>query len=178
MPINEYLNQLEGKGKRHVLLIVTPKGMYPTQFSRSEYYDLENAILKSPKSYIDLYEDDEPEIMQFTAFRLFLKPVICDSERLYDKSVSKVRRLKRDEIVSFIVAKQFFNTVPYGEQIEEEAISAGLITAKEFLEKYPLDKFEFASVKLGKDSNEANVFIKLNLKNESDNYYFDYVYVR
>lgn len=174
----QYLNQLEGQNKRHVLFIVTPKGEYPTQFSRAEYFNLENSILKEPKSYIEMYEEDVPEIMQFTAFRLFLKPVICDNERIYDRSIIKLKRLKEDEITSFIVAKHFFDTVPYSKKSEGEAINDGLIQAKEFLEKYPVSKFEFASVKLGKDSEEANVFIKLDLKNDSDDYYFDYVYVR
>jgi hypothetical protein len=48
---------------------------------------------------------------------------------------------------------------------------------EEFIKKYSLDQFEFASVALGKDSDEANVLIKLNFKNGNDNYYFDYVYV-
>lgn len=178
MSIDWYLDQLEGQNKRHVLLVVTPKGEYPTQFSRGEYYNLENSILEKPKSYIELYEEDEPEIMQFTAFRLFLKSVICDNERIHDRSIIKLKRLKKEGITSFIVAKHFFDTVPYSEKTQEKAISDGLKQAEDFLEKYPTSKFEFATVKLGKDSDEANVFIKLDLKKDSDDYYFDYVYVR
>lgn len=177
MAIMQYLDQLEGQNKRHVLLIVTPKGEYPTQFSRAEYYNLENSILEKPKSYIEMYEEDEPEIMQFTAFRMFLRPVICDKKLLHNKSLTKVKRVKKEEVISFIVAKHYYNTVPYGEKLEEEAISEGVLQAEKFLKKYPIEKFEFASVKLGKDSEEANVFIKLDLQNVSKDYYFDYVYV-
>ncbi len=176
--IDHYLGQLEGRGKRHVLLIATPKGEYPNQFSGSKYLNLEQAILENPKSYINLFEEDEPEIMQFTAFRLFLKPVICDKKLLHNKSLAKVKRMKKEEIVSFIVAEHFYDTVPHGEKTEEESIEFGLEKANAFLEKYPYEQYEFASVELGKDSDEANVFIKLDVKNESDNYYFDYVYVR
>lgn len=177
MSIIKYLNQLEGRNKRHVLLIVTPKNEYPTQFSRAEYSEIEKSILKKPESYIDLYEEGIPEIMQFTAFRLFIKPVICDKERLYDRSITKVKRLDEDRIVSFIVAKHFYDTVPHGEKSEEEAIKYGWGQAQKFLNKYPINKFEFASVELEKDSDEANVFIKLDFKKESEKYYFDYVYV-
>ncbi|MDC7770350.1 hypothetical protein POL88_15590 [Priestia megaterium] len=178
MKINDYLNKLEGKsGKRHVLLIVTPKGKYPNQFAE-EYYELENEILAKPKSYMDLYEENEDEIMQYAAFRLFLKPIICDNYRLYDRSTTKVKRMNRDEIISFIVTKHFYDTVPSSEKTEEEAIKEGVVQAEVLLKQYPLENFEFASVKLGKDSDEANVFIKLDFKNESNNYYFDYVYIR
>lgn len=176
MTIRKYLDQLEGESKRHVLLIVTPKGAYPTQYSR-EYYELEQAILENPKSYIELFEDSVPEIMQFTAFRLFLKSIICDNEQLSAQSITHVRRLDEAEITSFIVAKHYYDTVRYGEKLEEDAISHGLVQATEFLERYPVEKFEFGSVELGKDSNAANVLINLNLKNNSDTYYFDYVYV-
>ncbi|MGG0569759.1 hypothetical protein ABE033_13750 [Priestia megaterium] len=177
MRINDYLNKLEGKsGKRHVLLIVTPKDNYPDQFSE-EYYELENTILAKPKSYIDLYGENENEIMQYVAFRLFLKPVICDNYRLYDRSKTKIKRMNKDEITSFIVAKHFYDTVPSSKKTEEEAITEGLLQADALLKQYPFKNFEFASVKLGKDSDEANVLIKLDFKNKSDNYYFDYVYV-
>lgn len=39
MLITNYLENLVGEGKRHVLMIVTPKGSYPTQFSRDELRD-------------------------------------------------------------------------------------------------------------------------------------------
>ncbi|WP_391123523.1 hypothetical protein [Psychrobacillus sp. L3] len=176
MTIRKYLDQLEGKSKRHVLLIVTPKDEYPTQYS-NEYCELEQSILEKPKTYIELFEDGVPEIMQFTAFRLFIKPLICDKEQLSVKSTAHVRRLNEDEITSFIVVKHFYDTVRYGEKLEEDAISHGLVLATEFLENYPINKFEFATVALGKDTDEANVLINLDLKNKSDAYYFDHVYV-
>ncbi|MED3888279.1 hypothetical protein [Priestia aryabhattai] len=177
MGINDYLNKLEGKsGKRHVLLIVTPKGSYPDQFSE-EYLELENAVLAKPKSYIDLYGENEDEIMQYVAFRLFLKSAICDTYRLYDRSTTRVKRMNRNEITSFIVAKHFYDTVPSSKKTEEVAIADGLLQAEDLLKQYPFESFEFASVKLDKDSDEANVFIKLDFKNESNNYYFNYVYI-
>lgn len=177
MKIGQYLSKLEGNNKRHVLLVVTPKGAYPTQYSYEEYYHLEKAILEKPKSYIDLYEEDEPEIMQFAAFRIFLKPIICDAERLYDKSLNRVKRLNKEEITSYFIARHFYDTVPYGEKNEEDAIIDGKTQFEKFIEKYPLDKFEFASVELSKDSTEANILIKINFKNQDKNFYFDYVYV-
>ncbi|MGD6879283.1 hypothetical protein [Bacillus infantis] len=177
MAIDDYLSKLAGEsGKRHVLLIVTPRGNYPNQFDE-EYYDLEKAVLNKPKSYIDIYEENEDEIMQYVAFRLFLKSAICDYYRLYDRSTTKVKRISQDEIISFIVAKHFYNTVPSGEKTEEEAIGEGILQAESFLDQFPYTDFEFASVKLGKDSDEANVLIKLDFKNESDEYYFDHVYI-
>lgn len=177
MAIQKYLEKLEGEGKRHVLMIVTPKGSYPTQFSRDDYTSLENAILDKPNAYIDLFEQDVAEIMQFTAFRLFLKPIICDKERLFDNSITMVNRLKKDQIISFFVTKHFYDNVPSGKLTEEEAINEGLTLAEQFLVKYPVNNFEFASVKLGKDSDEANILIKLDFKNDSNQYYFDYVYI-
>ncbi|MCR8633482.1 hypothetical protein [Paenibacillus radicis (ex Xue et al. 2023)] len=176
--INTYLDKLEGTGKRHVLLIVTPRDEYPINFLDEKYYMLEQAILENPKSYIGIYDQDEKEIMQYTAFRLFLRPVICDKYSLVYKETTKVKRLNEKEIISYFVTKHFYDTVPFGEKSEEEAIKEGKIQAKEFLENHTLDEYEFASVKLGKDSNEANTLIKLNFKNENENYYFDYVYVR
>lgn len=177
MEINNYLNKLEGNsGKRHVLLIVTPKDKYPNQFD-AEYYELESSVLAKPKSYINLYEEDEAEIMQYVAFRLFLKSVICDNYRLYDRSITRVHRMNRDEIISFIVAKHFYDTVPSGKKTEEEAIKEGILQAEAFLKQYPVEHFEFASVKLRKDSDEANVLIQMDFINNTDNFYFDYVYV-
>lgn len=103
--------------------------------------------------------------MQFTAFRLFIKPLICDKEQLSVKSTAHVRRLNEDEITSFIVERHFYDTVRYVEKFEEDAIS-GLV-----------NKFEFATVALEKDSDDANVLINLDLKSNSDAYYFGYVYV-
>lgn len=177
MEIEKYLDKLVGEGKRHVLMIVTPKGSYPTQFSRDDYTRLENAILDKPNSYIDLFEQEVPEIMQFTAFRLFLKPIICDKERLYDNSLTMVNRLKKDQITSFFVTKYYYDNVPSGKLTEEEAINEGLILAEQFLVKYPINNFDFASVKLGKDSDEANILIKLDFKNDSNEHYFEYVYI-
>lgn len=177
MKIDNYLNKLEGKtGKRHVLLIITPKDNYPNQFDE-EYFVLENAVLANPKSYIDIYEENEAEIMQYVAFRLFIKSIICDNYRLYNRSTTRVKRINRDEIISFLVAKHFYNTVPSGLKTEEEAIEEGLLQAEDFLKRYPIENFEFASVSLEKHSNEADILNKLDFKNESDNYYFDYVYV-
>lgn len=177
MEISNFLSKLEGeRGKRHVLLIVTPKDRFPNQFD-NEYYDLESAILAKPKSYIDIYEEDEAEIMQYVAFRLFLKDTICDNYSLYNSTTTRVKRLNRDGIMSFIVAKHFYDTVRSGEKTEEEAIQEGLVQAEEFLGRFPYEKFDFASVKLTKDSDEANVLIKLDFKNDSNHYYFDYVYV-
>ncbi|WP_430788395.1 hypothetical protein VBD025_00860 [Virgibacillus flavescens] len=177
--ITNYINKLEGKGKRHVLLIITPKGEYPNQFSRREFQNLENAILEKPKSYISLFEDDENEIMEYAAFRLFLKPVICDNYRLHDKSTIKLKRLNEEEIKSFTITKHFYETVPYGKKKEQEAINDGIKKAEQFKKDFPIDNYEFASVKLDKNSDEANIFIDLNLKsNKNDkDIYFDFIYV-
>ncbi|WP_112181635.1 hypothetical protein [Paraliobacillus zengyii] len=175
--INKYIDCLEGKGKRHVLLIVTPRGSYPNQFSHSEYDGIESAILENPKSYISLFEEDEDEIMQYAAFRLYIKPVICDKYQLYDKSTLKLKRMKEKEIESFIITKHFYNTVPSSKENEEEAIRNGIKKAEDFKNKFPIENFEFATVELGKDSNEANVFIDLDFTNKNNNIHFDYIYV-
>lgn len=177
MLYEEYLNLLNVKGKKHLLLIATPKGEYPNQYS-NEYFDLETSLLANPDSYIDLFEEGKKEIMQYVAFRLYLKSFICDDYRLQYKTTEKLKRFSKDQVESFFVVKEFFNTFPNEEKEEIDAINDGLSYAKTFFEKYPFDKFEFATVQLGKDSDEANVFLKLDLKNDSNNYYFDYVYVR
>lgn len=176
MVIMDYLDKLEGTSKRHVLLIVTPKDNYPNQFDK-EYYALEKTILAKPKSYIDIFEEEEAEIMQYVAFRLFLKEIICDNYRLYDRSTQRVKRMSRDEIISFNVAKHFYEAVPSGEKTEEEAIKEGVLQAEDFLKQYSFEDYEFATVSLEKDSDEANLITKLDFRNESDNFYFDYVYV-
>lgn len=177
MKINHYLSKLEGEGKRHVLIIVTPKNEYPDHILDNRFYNLEQSILKKPKSYIDIYEENQNEIMQYVAFRLFLSSVICDRYSLVNRITTKIKRLNEKEIISFFVAKYFYDTVPSGKKKEEEAVDEGEIQAEEFLAKYPFDKFEYASVELGKDSDEANVLIKLDFHNQNNNYYFDYVYV-
>lgn len=177
MTIDNYIDKLEGEGKRHVLLIVTPKDKYPDQFFDNRFYNLEQAVLKNSNSYTNIYEENQNEIMQYVALRLFLRPVICDKYSVRNRTITKIKRLSEREIISFFVAKHFYETVLFGEKNEEEAINDGKIQAKEFLEKYPLDNFEFASVRLTKDSDKANVLIKLDFENKNKNYYFDYVYV-
>lgn len=177
MKILNYLSKLEGKNKRHVLLIITPKGEYPNQFSNEQFYSLEKAILNKPKSYSYIYNENENEIMQYVAFRLFLKPVICDNYSLVNKTTTKVKRINEEGIRSFFVAKSFYDTVPFGKKTEKEAIDYGLSHSNNFLKRFPLDKFDYASVALTKDSNEANTLILLDFKNKSNSYYFDYVYV-
>ncbi|MGD6781345.1 hypothetical protein ACQCT3_18085 [Sutcliffiella horikoshii] len=176
--ITQYIDKLEGRSKRHVLMIITPKGDYPTQFMNSSYEQLERSVLKNPDSYISLFEDDIPEVMQYVAFRLFLKPVICDKKYLHNNTVEKNKRMKKEDITAFVVTKYFYDTVPYGKKTEDEAINEGLVIAKDFLKKYPTEEFEYATVHLEKDSNGANVFIKLDFSLENDNYVLDYIYVR
>lgn len=178
MSIHDYLDRLEGKSKRHVLLIVTPKDKYPINFLEEDYYSLERAILQTPKAYMSLYGDDPNEIMQYVAFREYLRPLICDKYHMANKKTEKVKRLRKEDIVSFIVAKHFFDTVPSSQKKEEEAITDGLSLAEEFLLKFPLSKFEHTSVKVGKDSTEANVLIEISFENRINNYYFDHVYIR
>ena len=176
--ITSFIDRLEGKGKRHVLLIVTPKGNYPNQFSGKEYDKLEYSILLNPKSFISLFEEGEKEIMQYVAFRLFLKPVICDSYRLYNKQTIKLKRMGLEEIESFMVTKRFYSTVPYNEETEQEAINIGVNEFKHFIRKYPFEQFEFATVYLDKDSEEANLIPGIDFTNKNKNeIYFDYVYV-
>lgn len=177
MEIESYLGNLEGNHKRHVLLIMTPKDKYPNQFSYDEYFNLEESILDKPKSYVGIYDKNQDEIMQYVAFRLFLKSKVCDRYSLSNKMMAKVRRINREGIISFFVVKSFYDTVPSGEKKQKEAIDYGLTKGKEFLKRFPLDKFEYVSVALDKDSNEANVLISLDFTNQSDKYYFDYVYV-
>lgn len=175
--IRKYLDRLEGRGKRHVLMIVTPRGEYPTQFMDKEYIDLEYSVLKYPENYIPLFEEGVPEIMRYAAFRLFIKPIICDHESLRDKSVTKLKRMNTDDIVSFVVAKHYYETVPFSEKTKEDAIEHGINLADNLLNKYPQDQFEFATVHLGKDSDQANVFINLEFNYDDDSYLLDYVYV-
>ncbi|NFA59473.1 hypothetical protein K8O96_12055 [Clostridium sporogenes] len=177
MKIESYLEKLEGNSKRHVLLIMTPKDEYPNQFSYDEYFNLEESILDKPKSYVGIYDKNQDEIMQYVVFRLFLKPMICDKYRLSNRTITKVKRIKKEEIVSFFVAKSFYDTVPSGEKTQDEAIDYGITKGEEFLKEFPLDKFEYASVALDKDSDEANTLISLDFTNKNDKYYFDYVYV-
>lgn len=146
MGIMKYLDQLEGNSKRYVLLIIAPKEKYPIQIIDDLFYKLENSILEKPKSYISIYGEDPNEMMQYVAFRQYLSPVICDKYSLSNRSKTKLKRLNEKEIISFLVAKRFYDTVPYGEKTEEEAIREGKTNAEGFLVKYPLSQFEHASV--------------------------------
>jgi hypothetical protein len=178
LSIHNYIDRLEGKSKRHVLLIVTPKDKYPINFLEEDYYSLEKSILQTPKEYMSLYHDDPNEIMQYVAFREYLRPLICDKYNMAYRTIEKIRRLRKEDIISFIVTKHFFDTVPSSLKKEEVAITDGLSLAEDFLKKFPLDKFEHTSVKVGKDSTEANVLIDISFENKSNDYYFDHVYVR
>jgi hypothetical protein len=178
MSIYDYLDKLEGKSKRHMLLIVTPKDKYPINFLEEEYYLLEKSILQKPKGYMSLYGDDPNEIMQYVAFRQYLRPLICDKYDMVYKKNDKIKRAKKEEITSFIVTKHFFDNVPSGLKTEDAAISDGLNLAKDFISKFPLSRFEHVLVKVRKDSNEANVLIDISFENKTEDYYFDHVYIR
>ncbi|GIO88550.1 hypothetical protein J25TS5_54820 [Paenibacillus faecis] len=178
MSIDQYLDRLEGSSKRHILLIVAPKGKYPINFLDEDYHSFERSILQNPKEYISLYGDDPNEIMQYVAFREYIRPLICDKYSLVYNTKEKVRRATKEEITSFIVAKSFFDSVPSGLKTEEESIEDGLTQAYDFLNKFSLERFEHTLVKLGKDSDEANVVINISLKNNTDEYYFERVHIR
>jgi hypothetical protein len=178
MQINHYLNHLEVVGKKHILLIVTPKDEYPITLLDNKFYRLEQSVLENPKSFISIYEEGQNEIMQYAAFRLFVSPVICDKYNIEDRGLRKVKRLEYKGIVSFFVIKHFYDTVPYGEKNEEDAINGGQAKAAEFLQTHPLPKYEYACVTLQKDSNEANVILDLTFKQESEDYYLGRVYAR
>ncbi|MEK4188091.1 hypothetical protein [Paenibacillus sp. FSL L8-0494] len=177
MSIHDYLDRLEGNSKRHILLIVTPKEKYPINFLDENYYSLENSILQTPKEYMSLYGDDPNEIMHYVAFREYLRPVISDKYSVAYQTTDKIKRSRKEEIISFIVAKHFYDNVPSGTKKEDAAISDGLILADDFLSKFPLNKFEHVLVKVGKNSDEANVLIDISFQNRNDDYYFDHVYI-
>lgn len=177
MDIYKYIDSLEGNSKRHILLVVTPKDKYPINFLEEAYFSLEKAILKNPKEYMSLYGDDPNEIMQFVTFRHYIRPVICDKYSVRYKTTERVHRGTKDELVSFIVAKHYYQNVPNGSMTVEESIEQGLILANEFLSKYPHNKFEHALIKLDKDSNEANSLINISFASGTDSYFFDQVYI-
>ena len=178
MGIHQYLDKLEGNSKRHVLLIVAPKEKYPINLLEEEYYALERSILKNPRECISLYGDDPNEIMQYVAFRLYIRPIICDKYSMSNNRTDKFKRAKKEEITSFIITKHFFNTVPTSLLSEEESIIEGLTLAKDFLDKFPIDRYEHVLVKVGKDSDEANILIDISFENNNEDYYFDRVYIR
>lgn len=174
MEIESYISQLGGNGKRPVLLIVTPKNEYPKYLSDERYNNFEKAILKNPKSYTYIFEENEKEIMQYVGFRYFLKPAICE---YHNGLAENLKKLNEKDVINFFIAKHFFATVPFGEKSEEEAIKYGKELGGKFIDKFPINKFEYTSTFFVKDSEQYNMLMKLDFNNQNINYYFDYVYI-
>ncbi|MFF2291200.1 hypothetical protein [Peribacillus butanolivorans] len=73
------------------------------------------------------------------------------------KVTTQIKRLDEEEIKSHFVIRKFFTTVPYSELEESEAIVQGLSESLDFISKYPLDDYEYASVAIPKNNDEINV---------------------
>ncbi|WP_339307656.1 hypothetical protein [Paenibacillus sp. FSL R5-0519] len=176
MDIQNYLDSLNSSGKHHLILVVAPKGEFPTDIIDQKYLMFEKSILKNPKSYIGLYENELDEIMQFTAFRIFLKDEVTDHYNLPYSTVEGKKRATSEEVLNFFVVKEFYNHVPHGNKSEEDAITEGTESGREFLKKYNNDEYEYVITSLGKHSNAANVLLDINFSS-NEAYHFDKVYI-
>lgn len=174
MKIESYISHFGGNGKRPVLLIVTPKNEYPKYLSDERYNNFERAILKNPKSYTYIFEENENEIMQYVGFRHFIKPAICN---YYNRPAENLKKLNEKDVINFFIVKHFYETVPFGLKVEDEAIESGRELGNKFIDKFPIDKFEYASTFFIKDSDECNLLMKLDFNYQNSDYYFDYVYI-
>lgn len=177
MRIDEYIDNLQVQGKKHIVMIVTPKDEYPDNFIDVKYHKFEKGILKNPLSYISLYDSGQSEIMQYTAFRIFVKPVICDKYSIRYRTTEKLRRLNEKGIRSFFVVQRFYESVPSGTRTEAESINEGNNRSLDFIAKHPLEHFEYGFAIIEKDSNEANVLMDIDFNGENEGYYFAPVYV-
>ncbi|MEM4994912.1 hypothetical protein WKH56_20320 [Priestia sp. SB1] len=136
MSITTYMGKLGIDRKCYPLLTVTPKGEYPTKSYGEKMNQFAKEVLFEHDYYIGLFNPDRKEILQDVFFREYTIPLIGRSDEDDFHSASKTK------IESYFVVKKFYETVPHSELSEEQAIEQGKQDAKEFIKRYPSDKYD------------------------------------
>ncbi|MFA1510001.1 hypothetical protein ACDN41_12295 [Priestia aryabhattai] len=150
MTITTYMNKLGIDRKCYPLLAVTPKGEYPTKSYGAKMNQFTNQILSNQDHYIGLFNQDRKEILQDVFFKEYTVPLIgCNDE-------SPFTNASKTKIESYFIVKKFYETVPHSELSEEQAIEQGKQDAKEFIKRYPSDKYDIGITiaKRGEDGAE------------------------
>lgn len=174
MKLEDYIDMFNAPGKRFYLLTVTPTGSYPKRFDSKGF---EHFILKSPKSYLYIYEPDSPEMMHQAAFKFFILPLISDKYDMIHREDKPVKRLNKKEILAYFVLEEFYDKVPSGKLSEEEAIKIGKQNAEKFILAHPLEDFEYGFISISKNDDEVQTLMQIDFVKDNTNYIFKYVYV-
>ncbi|MFV8519303.1 hypothetical protein [Bacillus sp. SBS7] len=176
MEIRKYLETLGVDGKRFVLLTITPKGKYPTQFQDEDYSMFLNNILRDKESYLGIYEPENKEMMGYVAFTLFTQPLICDKYELPYQTTKRRPRATTKEIEAFLVLKEFYKYVPSEKMNEKEAIAKGIELSKEFLDRFDKENLDCVITVAERHQTGVDILNDLTFNQSNDKYYFDYVY--
>jgi hypothetical protein len=177
LDIQKYLNKFDANEKCFLLLTIAPKNHYPLKSYGDEFENYVEHIFQGEDKYIGLFDPDRKEILQDVAFKIYTMPLIGDSYDIRSKHTNKVKRATKEDIEAFVIIQEFFNTVPYGELKEVEAIAQGMQKAEDFLNKFSLTDHEITITKHGRHEDGTQSLIKMEF-NCSNGYYFDTVYVR
>lgn len=175
MKIDKYLSLFKIDSKCFLLLTITPKGEYPSKSYGDKFDKFVRNIFNGNEKYIGIFDTSRKEVLQDVAFKLFTMPLIGDTYNIVDQTTIKVPRASEKNIEAFIILKEFYNSVPYGDLSEDDAIEIGLEKAKEFLVRFPSDKYDITITKHSRNEDGVQQLIDMEF-NFSQGYYFDKVY--
>lgn len=176
MIITKYMDAIGIDRKCFVALVVAPKGLYPTKSYGAEFDQFADNVLNKKSGYINLFEEGRPEIMQDVAFKLFTVPLIGDSYDLPNMQTIKRPRATAQDIENYFIVKTFYNTVPYEELSEEQAIKKGKEAAAKFLEKYLPEELEIVVTTLGRHEVGTQILKDMSFARDHEQYLFDFFY--
>ncbi|WP_199614428.1 hypothetical protein [Paenibacillus alkalitolerans] len=174
--IQKYLDTVNVEGKSFVFCVIAPKGKYPLKSFGKEFDNYASQVFGGKEKYISLFEQGRPEILQDVAFKIYTLPLIGDSYSVGQRETIEEKRATKDQMEAFIVVKEFYNTVPYGELIEEEAIKQGLEKAKDFIKRYPKEKYDVVIKKVRRHDDGAQILIDMEFDRDNKEYVFDFCY--
>lgn len=176
MKIDKYLDTFQTDSKCFLLLSITPKDKYPLKSYGDEFDNFVKNIFNNKEKYIGIFDSKRKEILQDVAFKLFTMPLIGDTYDLPNSITIKAPRATKEKLQAFIILKEFFDKVPFGEASEEEAIIVGKEKYKSFLEKYPIDECEITITKHNRYEDGVQYLIDMEF-DFSEGYFFDKLYV-
>ncbi|MGG4434521.1 hypothetical protein AAXE64_08165 [Priestia megaterium] len=172
MTIKSYMDTLGIDRKCFLLLTVTPKGEYPTKSYGNKMDEFTKQVLFEHDHYIGLFNPDRKEILQDVFFKEYTVPLIGRSEEDDFRTVSK------SKIESYFVVKKYYETVPNSELSEEQAIEYGKQDAKEFIKRYPSDKYDIGITLVKRGEEGAEHLGDLLFDESNQEYKFDFFHCR
>lgn len=174
--ITKYLDLLDVTGKSFALLAIAPKGEYPPRSYGNEFNNFAKQVLSKKDKYISLFENNRPEILQDVAFRLFTLPLVGDTYDVHKRETVKVKRATKNHLEAFLVAKEFYSTVPSGQKSEAEAIESGLERARPYIDKYFNGSYDVVITNVSRHEEGVQFLYEVEFDRSNAEYIFDYCY--